>query len=604
MNKKHVSPKRLIALAVGLAILLALTLTGCNGGSGGTDGNTVSYGIWLLNGEDSSYYDSYDKNPSIEYLLKQTWGPEDKTVDLEFFIPVAGQQADNFNTLLSTGDYPDMMDTTMYTGSIIDLYEQGIAMDLTDLVDQHMPNYKAFLEANPDLDQEGSFIVNGEKKYLTVRNFRDDMTYNWGGYMYRRDWIVKYGENPVDGSAFSGSYTGTLADGSVDMDSWEDNVVFPSGNTDPVYISDWEWMLDIFATAIEDQGIDDGYPMSLYYPGYIATGDLVCAFGGGNNGAWYKHADGDIRFGGDDDDFRVYLQAMNTWFENGWIDTAFPEHSSDMFFRIEDSKVRSGKVGLWYGVQAQLMGNLDDGEGFKDGMVAFGARQPINDIYGTAAEQNVEPYTMYQIGKANNAWIITDKAEGKDLVPLLTLLDYMYSEEGALLGGLGLNQEQYEETQNELYTRFGLTEGAYERVPEDEARGSKIYAVVDIVANDGGTLMSACHSNRFFFLDPQSLILTRGTESKLNSLDQWIWYEDKGSIKGGILNQITPDEQKDISKIQNNINEFMAKSVPPFIKGEKDPFDDEDWANYVKAINKYSPDDMTEIYQQKLDNLE
>ncbi len=604
MNKKHVSPRRLIALAVSLAMLLALTLTGCNGGNSGTDGDMMSYGVWIINGEDTTYYPTYDKNPGVEYLTSKTWGPENKKIELEFIVPVSGQQADNFNTLLATGDYPDMMDVTMYNGSIVDLYEQGIILDLTELVDQYMPNYKAFLENNPQQAQVATYGVNGDKKYLTLRSFRDAPPFNWGGYLYRRDWIIKYGENPNDGSAFSGSYTEKLPDGSDNKNSWQDNVVFPSGSSDPVYISDWEWMLDIFQTAIEDLGITDGYPTSLYYPGYLATGDLVSAFGGGNNGAWYKHADGDIRFGGDDDDFRVYLQAMNTWFENGWIDTAFPEHSSDMFYKIEDAKVRSGKVGLWYGVQNQLMGNLDDGQALKAGMMVYAARPPINDIYGTAAQQNIEPYTIYQLGVEGNSWVITDKTEEMDIVPLLAMLDYMYSDEGSLMGTMGLNKAQYEATQNELYTRLGLTEGAYIRVPEDQARGTRVYRWVESILFDGGTLQSACKPNRFFFLDRASLNLPGGTEAFISNLEQWIWYENKGGITGAITNQITPDEQKDISKIQNNINEFMAKSVPPFIKGEKDPFDDEDWANYVKAINKYSPDDMTEIYQQKLDNLE
>ncbi len=592
--------KRSISFAIIIALTAITLLTGCADKT--QDSNTASYGIWLLNGEDSSYYATYDQNPSIEYLLTKKWGPEDKSIELDFFIPVSGQQADNFNTLLSTGDYPDMMDATMYNGSLIDLYEQGIIIDLTDYVDQYMPNYKAFLEANPELDQAATYIVDGEKKYLTLNSFRDSLNYNWGGYCYRRDWIIEYGENPQDGSAFSGSYTATLPDGSVDKTSWEDNVIFPSGGTDPVYISDWEWMLDIFAQAINALGIDDGYPTSLYYPGYIATGDLVGSFGGGN-GAWYKTSDGEMAFGGDDDGFRAYLQAMNTWFQNGWIDKAFSEHSSDMFFRIDDSKVRQGKVGLWYGTQSQLIGRLDDETDLKAGMVVYGARQPINDQYGSAEHKNFEPYVMYQQGLESSRWIITDKTKEKDLIPLLTLLDFMYTTEGALLGTLGLNKDQYEETQNELYTRYGLTEGAYYQVPDEEVRGTKIYSFVDTILYDGGMLNNAVHSNRFFMMDAQSLVLTRGTDALLNSLDQWIWYENTGGITSAINNQITPDEQKLIAKTETNINEFMAKSVPPFIKGDRDPFNDDDWQSYVKALNKYSPDKVTAVYQEKLNNL-
>ena len=72
--------------------------------------------------------------------------------------------------------------------------------------------------------------------------------------MYRRDWLVNYGTNPQTGEAFSGEWK----DG-----EWTDNVVFPSGGTDPVYISDWEWMFDIFETALQMQGMTDGYVMQL-----------------------------------------------------------------------------------------------------------------------------------------------------------------------------------------------------------------------------------------------------------------------------------------------------------------------------------------------------
>ena len=362
-------------------------------------------------------------------------------------------------------------------------------------------------------------------------------------------------------------------------------------------------MMAIFQTAIEDLGITDGYPTSLYYPGYLGTGDLVSSFGGGNNGAWYKNSDGTIRFGGDEDDFRIYLQAMNTWYLNGWIDKAFSEHSSDMFYKIEDAKVRSGKVGLWYGVQNQLMGNLDDGEVLKAGMMVYAARPPINDIYGTAAQQNIEPYTIYQLGVEGNNWVITDKTDEKDIVPLLAMLDYMYSEEGSLMGTMGLNKTQYEATQNELYTRLGLTEGAYIRVPEDQARGTRVYRWVETILFDGGTLQSACKPNRFFFLDRASLNLPGGTEAFIGNLEQWIWYENTGGIGGAITNQVTPDEQRIVARTQTTLNEFMARSVPPFIKGDKDPFSDADWNAYVNALNKYNPDAVTAIYQEKLDNL-
>jgi len=593
--------RRIIAFLICLVMLAGLTLTGC-GKDGGNGGAAETYDIWIITGEDSSYYDSYDKNPVVEYLETMTWGPDKKKVNLDFIVPIAGQQSENFNTLLSTGDYPDVMNTVMYNGSIVDLYDQGTILDISEYVEQYMPNYMAFLAANPDIAEGVTYVVDGKKKYLSIRTLSDQPGYAWGGYSYRRDWIVKYGTNPVDGSAFSGQYTATNDDGSPNMDSWSDNVVFPGGETDPVYISDWEWMLDIFAQAISDLGITDGYPMSIYYPGFLATGDLYCAFGGGGP-LWYKNLDGQIAFGATSDDFRVYLQAMSTWYSNGWIDKAFTEHASDMFFTIDDAKVRSGKIGLWWGLQSQLIGKLDDGEDLKAGMVVYGARQPMNDIYGTAAQQNVTPYAMFQGSLVGDEWIFTDKLKDRDIATLLSLVDYMYSEEGSLLAEFGLNKAQYEVTRNELYTRYGLTEGAYYRVPDDLAQGSKVYTRVDLVENDPGMLKTAVTAPRLFKLNPHSKALNLYQPALTNSHNQWIYYKNTGSITDAVQNQITPDEQKLIAKTSTNINEFLSKSVPPFIQGEKDPFSDADWEAFVKAQNKYAPDKITQIYQEKQNNL-
>jgi len=586
-----------------IVMLTVLGLSGCAGNPSAVNNNAVDYSMWIVSGEDSSFYPSYDKNPVIEYMLSKRYGPNDTKINLDFVVPVAGQQLDSYNTLLSTGDYPDMMDFSMYNGSLTDLYEQGIVLDLTEYIEQHMPNFKALLDQNPDLAQACTYVVNGEKKILSIRGFHDQPDYTWGGYQYRRDWIIKYGKNPVDGSTFAGSYTRTLDDGIVDRSSWEDNVIFPSGGADPVYISDWEWMFEIFARAIQDLGITDGYVTSLYYPGFIATGDMYSGFGGGSP-VWYTHKDGTIHFGGTEDDFQVYLQAMNTWYNNGWIDKAFTEHSADMFFMIDDAKVRSGKIGFWYGVQSELLGYLDDGEDLKDGMVVYAARQPINDIYGTAAQQNQEPYTIYQMAQIFGPWVITDKAvaDGKDIVPLLKLIDYAYSTEGALLCGLGLNKAQYEETKPELYTRLGLTEGAYYQIPEDQAVDGRIYSVVDYLAKND-SMVGAVKANKYFGLTLKSKIKFAGSENFKRQLDQWVWYENKGGIGIAVENQLTSEEQKIVTKTGTTINEFMAKNVPSFIKGEKDPFSDADWQAYVKALNKYAPDKVTKIYQEKLNNL-
>ncbi len=47
------------------------------------------------------------------------------------------------------------------------------------------------------------------------------------------------------------------------------------------------------------------------------------------------------------ENFRTYLEAMNTWYNNGWLDERFNERASDIFFRINENGTAQGMVGLW-----------------------------------------------------------------------------------------------------------------------------------------------------------------------------------------------------------------------------------------------------------------
>ncbi len=601
--------KKFISLVILFAILLPLVACGSQKtesseptpGADKTVPEVRQYSFWIRTGE--SNYTDYNENPGIEYLEMLPYGTDEKGnpkyLDLSFYIPVSGAEQDNFNTLIATGDYMDVMQLTGTNASPIDLYEQGVAMDITEYVKKYMPHYLAFLDQFPDLKATATNIIDGEKRFLVLNNYGSGIKKMWGGYQYRRDWIVKYGQNPVDGSAFSGAYTITNADGSVDLDSWQDNVVFPSGGPDPVYLSDWEWMFKIFDVALDSQEISDGYCLSLYYPGYLATGDLVSAFGGGGP-TWYKTSDLEVNFGMTSDDFRTYLQAMNTWYKNGWIDKAFPEHTSDNFFMIDNTRIYSGKVGLWWGAQATLGGNLVNPEEplLKD-YVSFSAAQPINDIYGSKDQKNKIPFTFYQISQAEGTSMVTTAAKDKDLETLFTFLDSLYDLQGnAIAFSFGLNQEQYELTRNKFMTDNGFTRGVYTLVEEN---GETRYELYPEVA-DSGTL-STLRPARLPGLNLQATMLSSGSYKPgfLKNTSRWTQYKNTGWIED--LSQLSTEDANAYNKIVTNINEFATKNVPPFIKGVKDPFNDDDWNAFVSALNKYGPDKASTILQEMIDLL-
>mgnify|MGYP001852337424 CR=1 FL=1 len=583
-TKKIVSAAMCGALATGL-------LAGC--GAGGGSSSDTSYTMWIYQGADSQYYTEYSDNPVYQYLASKTWGEEEKTIDIDFWVPASGTATDSYSTMMGSGDYPDILDMSISDGPKL-MYEQGIILDLTDYVQEYMPNYMAYLEAHPEVALYATTDIDGEEKYLNIITVKDDYPFTYCGYQYRRDWIVKYGTNPQTGEPFTGGYTDEN-----DPDSWEDDVVFPSGGTDPVYISDWEWMFEIFEKAYDDLGIDDSYCISVYYPGYTWTGDLVSCFGGGNF-AFYEDTDGQIQYGAVTDSARAYLECLNTWYENGWLDPSFNERTSDMFYAIDDTSVRQGKVGMWCGMQSELGGRMDAGDEYTSGIYVAGCALPINDIYGTDACKNVEPNCiMTGQGLNGTGYALTTAAEDKDIPTLLTMIDSLYTEEGGVMATLGLNPEQMEETGTSFYSDNGIPDGAY-TVQDDGT-----YLLAEAVRNDSGGLWSAASLEKFPHLQMVVNVDYGYADTYEHSMELWIKYQNTAQINGTpVTTNMEQDVSDTMSNTQNRLMEYTDMNAVDFIKGNKDINSDADWETWCKALAKYDYQGAIEEIQPYADQYE
>lgn len=580
-----------------LIIVIALSIFGLssckdNGPTINDDGSvTEQFEYLLVATEDVQFYDNYSKNPYVEYIETMVWNTDDEErdvyIDFEFQAPLTGQELDQIVTMFATGEYLDIMSVQHYkrAGSVKDLYDQGVILDLTYYVENYMPNYVAFLEAHPDYGKFATSEVDGEQKYLELYNYNDSAESFWG-FQYRRDWIVEYADDVYPGTEFT---------------RWEDengyyrdDVIFPNGSSDPIYISDWEWMFKIFQYALNDLGINDGYVTTVPYSGYAGTGEMIS----GSSGGWYLDDD-IIEYGPTTDSFRSYLKTVSSWYENGWLDTRFAERTNDMFYQIHVTGVMSGKVGLWYSNVNTLDDNIVSGlpnsseNGYTEGAFVFGARQPINDVYG----DEVEPFVFYQPSLEFDSIVITEKASEKDLVALFTLLDYGFSDEGAFIKTFGLNAEQYLITQNELMTREDLQNGSFETVVVD---GVEKYKYVEKV-NEDQKLRQAINGTRFFGLQTNLIREMGYTDTKAHSMTQIDYYISTGYLRDSFIGQMTSEQLENYAKTQSNLMTFLSRSIPAFVNGEKNPYDDEDWNALVAAINKYKPNDVTSDLQDLLD---
>lgn len=591
--------QRIMAMLLGAA-LVAGTLAGCGakGGSGSNDvedintvGKSTEFTYMVNTAIPEGIYDNYGDNPVAAYWTSLEWDAdgdgEGTTLDVDFWAPTAGSESDYVNTLISTGEYPDIMPLTFASEGATEMYNEGMVIDLTKFVEKYMPNYMAFVEAHPEIMFTNR--VDGEDKYIQLYYVNEDISKNpWGGLMYRRDWIVNYGTNPQTGEPFSGEW----ADG-----EWVDNVVFPSGGTDPVYISDWEWMLDIFAKAIEAQGMTDGYALQLPYQGVHTTGDLASGF---NTGVFFRYGDdGMAECSSASEGMRAYVECMTNWFKKGWVDPHFAERASDMFYTIDMASIYSGQVGAWYGLTSQLLNGLvgDGSNPWTANAVAYAAASPINDVYGDESVQNHEPDLFYQDSLIPQAFVITDKAADKDIATLLTAIDYFYSEEGSTIFSFGLSQEMLDEgvpgSENYQYGD-GLDRATY--TVEDD--GTIVTDEALISTSNNGEVASGV---RMVGMGRMNGIDRGYSQTKQHCIDEWVKYTSSRGFLLDVSGQLSPDDLSKYNAYNTNANTTIAQWIPQFIMGTYDVMDDADWQLYEDEIQALNPDEVIEALNDVLE---
>lgn len=639
---KKIKTKNIVLLclvAVMVIFFLAMYLRTLSGRAGGLVEASADHTYsWFLNeGEDAMYYTDYAENPGVQYWLSRDFETEegdDSNVAFDFMIAPSGSESDTLNNLLGNkSTWPDVVNMTYSSMTVQEAYESGYILDLGPYIEECMPNYMAMLDRY-GIREDSKLYADGEWRYLALTNFQNrDIMSAWGGYQYRRDWIVKYG-TPVAGSqaeaegGFRGYYSLT-ADGqpceiegedydpaTVNGDSWVDNVTFPSwerrddpdgahggmkwyadwcaengvtwDGRHPVTISDWEWMFTAFEKAIREQNISDGYVHSIYYPGYIENGDFVTGFGG-IGAHFYYDDDGYFQFGALQEGFKAYLQCMNEWYQRGWIDDEFNTKSTSSFYEIDTSLVRQGKIGCWYGRVSTLGSRIyNPSIELTHGAVISVAAQPINDVYDTEGNAIEEgraltdqvamqiPNCFFTDAEYSQGNIVFSKnilEEGKDIKLLLRAIDWLYGEEGSRVVSLGLTKEQLEDASTPEYVRsFYEKYGLSDGAyTVTEENGQKIYRRTPELSADAELWSVVSVRDVAGYMNKENVDYGY-TPTYTAMLTQNMLYENTAFTGGRMIHYVLTDaEQKFISQTYSRITTtYLYQEVPAFIKGTKD----------------------------------
>lgn len=542
--------------------IFTMTLTGallliaasCGKKNGTTEGaaKTVDFNqhetftVWLQ-ANPNDWYSDYSENPAVWYLNEMF------NVTLQFQQPPAGTEADALSLMFGTAEYTDMIDMNQYTGSITQLYEDGVVVDIAEYLD-YMPNFKKLLEIDEGFRRA---CYDDDGRILTLRSLATKDDYIWGGLVYRHDILE------------------TMTGG---------NVQFPSGSERAVTIADWEYMLPLFKMYFEKTGRPEYAPFILPAMGTFGFGELVNGFG---VSSYYYIENDRVHFGVLEDGFYNYLKKMREWYEKGYIYRDFASRTNDPFFLPNTSLTYGGMAGIWYGLQSQLGGAMS--------MPQYGLNfdvQPLTNPLDT--DHGITEAAPFSRTKYNaldgNGFAITKVC--KNVPKLLSVMDFMFSHEGSMLY-LGLTKEQGAD-RNPIYIKAELQDGAY-WFEEDRIVINPLFSSV------GGIIAQEFFvSNRLPNLKNNDYHADFVEKLWLTADEIWGAYPDAKQKKLPSSLYRSAEEDNTFSTNSTRITDYMNSSVPQFIMGTV-PLNDQTWTDFKSQLKNLGIEENLHIQQAAYD---
>ncbi|MGI6578055.1 MAG: hypothetical protein ACOX1Q_08570 [Eubacteriales bacterium] len=299
-------------------------------------------------------------------------------IHVEFLIPAVGNEAENFNLLMVSEEFPDIIEffTSYYTRGIDDAIEQEIIIRLNDIVDMYMPNYKALIS-----DPERALkTVTDNGNIGALYCIYDEPQNPWAGISIRKDWLDDLG---------------------LEI---------------PRTYNEWYEVLTEFR---DKKGATS--PMLLNSNGDSIIGNNWVGGFGTINGFLQKN--GTVYYGPLLPEYKTYLETFSKWYAEGLIDRDFTTQQDP----FDNTKAYSGQAGAWYGFASgdyeYLAGKTEDVN-----FIGLAVQNPVLNKGDTSH------FKVMSSDVGLGSCISTD-CDNVEIVA--RWLDYCYSEEGSIYLNFG-----------------------------------------------------------------------------------------------------------------------------------------------------------------------
>lgn len=380
--------KRHIIMALALA-LITTALGGCATRSNNSNGaGDFSFSSYPIEGDNkltylmfpaeavTSQFENFGQTEIAKELEKNTG------VSVEYLHPAAGQGDQILSLMIASNDLPDIVEHnwSVYQGGAAKSIADGVIIELNDLIDEHAPNLKKFLEENPEIDK---MIKTDDGKYYAFPFIRNDkLLLKSAGLMIRKDWLKKWNlEMPK-----------TISDVEDTLRAFKENgVAIPLSCRQ----SDTEGLLNLFGTS-------RGF--------YVDDGKVV--------------------YGPSTEAYKTALETLKRWYKEGLLDGNFLVNDKAAL----DSNVLTGKCGMCIGSGGGDLGSWLDATTDPN-------FEMVGMPNVTQADGSIGYVSMALPYPGDKSAAITTACENPELA--VRYLDYAYSEEGTNLLNYGIEGVSY-----------------------------------------------------------------------------------------------------------------------------------------------------------------
>ncbi|NUU60717.1 extracellular solute-binding protein [Paenibacillus agri] len=322
---------------------------------------------------------------------------EKKTgIHIEFQSPTTGQEKNQFNLLMSSGSYPDVIEWGWndYPGGGVGAMNSGVIVPLNDYIDKYAPNLSKLLADHPEIKKEVS--TDDGRIYAFPFLRADPYLRTYFGLGIRKDWLDKLGLQI------------------------------------PTTIDEWHTVLKALKEGDPNgNGKADEIPLLIKKDTMLNFSNVFLNAWGITSQFYLK--DGKVAYGTTQPEFKEFLETMRNWYAEGLIDRDYA---------ATDDKQKDAK---WTG-GLLAASELAVGGGIGKYMTAMSEKDPDFNLVGApypTLKKGDKP-VLGQITPIFNSVGAAITSSNKHIEETVKWLDFKYGEEGSMLFNFGIEGKSYE----------------------------------------------------------------------------------------------------------------------------------------------------------------